>query len=268
MKVIVLGKNGMLGRYVYTYLKDRFEVIGTTRDEIDASCLKKGDLHSLDIGSWDVIINCIGLIPQRGEASRIDFVSINSMFPLILQEVCAKHEARLIHVSTDCVFDGAIGGYDELSAHDSTDIYGVSKSLGEPEDATVIRTSIIGEELGRKLSLLEWVRSNAGKTTNGFTNHYWNGITCLQFAKICEYIIDNDMFWKGVKHILSPTAVSKLELIQMISDVFDLDVTVAPHETPKPCDRTLATVRRDVVIDIPELNVQIEDLHKYSFVKK
>jgi hypothetical protein len=97
----------------------------------------------------------------------------------------------------NCVFNGAEGGYVESSPHTAMDIYGRSKSLGESESATIIRTSIIGEELSNKLSLVEWVKSQAGKSVNGYLNHFWNGITCLQFAKICDYMLKNDLFWKG-----------------------------------------------------------------------
>jgi len=268
MKIIVLGKNGMLGRYVYTYLKNKFDVVGTTRDSIDALKLKKGDLHSLNLEPRDVVINCIGLIPQRGVTRKLDFVATNTTFPLLLQEKCSKHGAKLIHVTTDCVFSGLGGNYNELDIHDATDVYGKSKSLGEPEEATIIRTSIIGEELDNKLSLLEWVRSNADKTTNGFINHYWNGITCLQFAKLCEYIISNNMFWKGTKHVFSPTSVSKYELVKMISEEFKLNVEVKAHKTPKKCDKTLSTVRTDIIIEVPSLRQQVKELVDYSFNSK
>jgi len=263
MRVLVLGVNGMLGRYVYTYLTDRYEVIGTTRRELDAETIDKNTL-SANINPGDIVINCIGIIKQRSDVKKLDFVAVNSLFPLILQEVCAEQGGKLIHVTTDCIYNGLGDNYDESSVHDATDVYGMSKSLGEPEEATVIRTSIIGEERGQARSLLEWVKSNKGKTINGYTNHFWNGITCLQFAKVCEYIIDNNLFWRGVKHIVSPTTVSKFELVNMISDIYNLGITVNPFETPEKCDRSMSSIRDDIEIDIPELKIQIKEMKDFS----
>jgi len=255
MKIIVLGKNGMLGRYVYTYLKSDFNVVGTTRETLVTD---DDSLYDLDIYSGDVIINCIGAIPQRLNTDPRDFYITNTEFPLRLQEFCNSKGAKLIHPSTDCVYDGAVGNYSEQSEHTATDVYGKSKSLGEPFEATVIRTSIVGEEIVNGLSLLAWVQSNKNKQIKGFTNHFWNGITCLQFAIICEEIIKNNMFWQGVKHIHSPTSVSKYELVKMISKVYDLNIDVLPVETPELCNKTLTSIKNSVSFKVPELEVQLE----------
>ncbi len=262
MRVLVLGMNGMLGRCVYNYFFTRYDVVGTTRKELNASTAGKNILVT-NIRPGDVVINCIGLIKQRSEARRVDFVAVNSMFPLLLQEACSEKGAKLIHITTDCVFAGLKGPYDESSVHDATDIYGRSKSLGEPEDATVIRTSIIGEELTGKLSLLEWVKSNAGKEAKGYTDHFWNGITCLQFAEVCELIIKNDLFWKGIKHIFSPEIFNKCELVKLISKVYDLNVTVIPYETGVVCDRSLASIREDVSMVLPGLEAQLVAMRNF-----
>lgn len=161
----------------------------------------------------------------------------------------------------NCVYDGLKGGYNEYSEQDALDTYGFTKSIGEPSTATVIRTSIIGEELNNFSSLLEWVKSNKGKEIRGYINHRWNGITCLQFAKICKIIIDNDLYWPGVHHITSPYAVSKYELTKMISDVYELDITVVPFETDVICDRTMTTVFRS--FDIPPLKDQLIEMKEF-----
>lgn len=256
MRVLVLGINGMLGRYVYDYFSHRYDTVGTTRRELDVVNVNR-DILASNIRPGDVVINCIGLIKQRSEARKLDFVTVNSLFPLLLQDICSETNVRLIHITTDCVFDGLKGGYDESSVHSATDLYGRSKSLGEPEDATVVRTSIIGEETSGFLSLLEWVKSNAGKEVKGYTNHLWNGITCLQFAEICEIIINKKMFWRGVKHIFSPETLNKCELVKLISKVYSLNVSVVPYETGVVCDRSLASIRTDVSIEIPSLEKQL-----------
>ena len=222
MKVFVFGKTGMLGNYVYLYFKNYtdYETIGITRKDIDITDINesslKAKLYHLDIKENDVIINCAGVIKQRNNAETVDFILVNSIFPHRLNSICMKENYKFINISTDCTFSGKKGNYTEYSDHDATDVYGVSKSLGEPVEATTIRTSIIGEELHNFCSLIEWVKSNKNKEVNGYINHFWNGITCLQFAKVCKYMIDNNIFWSGVKHITSPDCISKYDLIKLI----------------------------------------------------
>jgi len=264
MRVVVLGKSGMLGRYVYTYLKRIFDVIGTNRADLDALSIVSPHSLSLYFNSGDIVINCIGIIPQRGSNNTLNFIYVNSLFPHFLQEACVLRDAKLISVSTDCVFSGRDGYYNENSQPDAVDIYGRTKSLGEPVDATIIRTSFIGEELKNKVSLIEWVKQNRGGIIGGYTNHYWNGITCLQFAKVCEYIIKENLFWKGVKHVFSPTLLTKCSLIESISEAFGLGISVEPVSNQEPCNRVLTTVKTDIKIPIPNLRSQIKDLAVFS----
>lgn len=264
----VLGATGMLGRYVYTFLKykARMDVTAVTRTKLDAQNITKLGLLDLHICEGDVVINCVGLIKQHNDIEELDFVLVNTTFPHIMSDHCTVMGAKFIQASTDCVFNGLEGHYDEGSIHTATDMYGRSKSLGEPSKATCIRTSIIGEELHNKVSLFEWVRSNKGKTVKGYTNHYWNGITCLQFAKICTYMIVANNYWEGVKHIFSPTPVNKYELISTLSYVYDLDITVEPFKTASVCNRLLCSTRSDVALDIitPGLLEQIQDMKTYG----
>lgn len=267
MKVFVLGSNGMLGNYVdkYFYSK-KYNAMPFTRKNLDASTASKASIRSsMLLKEDDVVINCVGLIKQRSEATRLDFIKVNAVFPQMLFAVCKEVGAKLIHVSTDCVYSGKTGGYDENSVHDARDDYGLTKSLGEPEDCTVIRTSIIGEETSNFLSLLEWVKSKRGLEVNGFTNHFWNGITCLQFAKICEQIIKEDIFWAGVKHVFSPQSVSKYELIKLISKVYDLNIKVNEYSSGEKCDRTLTTVRNGIILQVPDLEEQLIELRNFKF---
>jgi len=265
MRIFVFGRNGMLGNYVYSYFKlnTSYDVIGITRKDIDLSRVSNFKLLEGQFSPEDVIINCVGVIKQRNNAEDMEFIVVNSVLPHYLNNVCKNIRAKFINISTDCVFTGADGGYDEESAHDASDIYGRTKSLGEPVDATTIRTSIIGEELSNFCSLIEWVKSNKDKNVLGYTNHFWNGITCLQFAKICEYMIDNSFYWEGVRHINSPSVVSKCDLVKLISDTYDLNIEVTPHTAQTYCDRSLSSIKEKFPIDIPELVVQIEEQKKF-----
>lgn len=237
MRVFVFGANGMLGHYVVNTLQKEYTVIPVTRDIFDAM---KDDVSVFlqNISSKDVVINCIGAIPQNQPNPR-EYIQLNTLFPLQLEQVMKHKGFQFIHITTDCVFDGKKGGYTESDEHTAKDIYGTTKSLGEPKDACVIRTSIIGEELTRKKSLLEWVRSNKGGTISGYTNHLWNGVTCLTLSEIILEIIQKNLYWKGLRHIHSPDSITKYELCKYINDVYDLRITILPKDDIQGKNMTL-----------------------------
>ena len=270
MKVIVLGSRGMLGRYVWSYL-DKFECVEVNRDLLDASTATEEKLEEVffkkikSIQNGDIVINCMGTIKPRVDLlGDLNAIQVNSVFPRVLANFCEKHRLKLIHPTTDCVYTGSKGSYDENDKYDVNDVYGMSKAMGEPNNCTVIRTSIIGEEVNQGRSLVEWVKSSNNTTVNGFTNHYWNGVTCLQFAKVCEEIINTNNFWVGIKHIHSNT-LNKKELVETISDVYGLNIIVTPVETVVSCDRSMSTIYDTLsYINIPSLKQQIEEMKDFS----
>ena len=159
MTIYIFGSNGMLGNYINTYLKtQKKECVCFTRDDLDVSSVTYERLESLfsayKMKETDVIINCIGIIPQSkniNDTSSRNYFLINSLFPNMLSTFAYTHSLKFIHITTDCVFSGSTGNYTELDDHDETNNYGVSKSLGElGYKSTIIRTSIIGEELKNK----------------------------------------------------------------------------------------------------------------------
>ena len=279
MKIFVLGKNGMLGRYIYTYLKSKnYDVIGTTRDDFTirniyqsygSNKIKFLDYFDNNISENDIVINCIGTIkPRVDQLGDFNAILINSLFPIDLANLCESKNVKLIHPTTDCVYSGLKGEYNEKDLFDVNDTYGLSKALGEPKNCTVIRTSIIGEEVNQTRSLVEWVKNNKDNTINGYTNHYWNGVTCLQFAKIIENLINNpDKLWVGTKHLYSNT-VSKFDLLNLINQVYDLNITVNPYVANEQIDRSISTIYKDNLnyFNIPSLNKQIVEMQEYSSV--
>jgi len=271
-RVIIFGSNGMLGRYLTKYLGSKYDVVPLTRKEYDVlnDNINLSDIliKYIDTTKDNVVINAIGLIPQASKNYKIDdkmYIKINSVFPHLLACICEKYNVKMIHSTTDCVFDGQKGNYVETDYHDANSIYGITKSTGEPSNCTVIRTSIIGEEIDNQRSLLEWVKSNINNEINGYNNHYWNGITCLQYAKIIDTMISNNILWKGVRHIFSPKSVSKYDLVNMINNIYDLNIKINKYNDTIMCDRTLNTIY-DKLFDIPQLNTQIEELSKFSLI--
>ena len=150
MKIFVLGSTGMLGRYVERYLNKFFNVVSLNREKLDASKVNQETLLTIlkkeMVSRGDVIINCMGTIkPRVDQLGDLNAVVVNSVFPRILAELSKKLDFKVIHPTTDCVYSGKKGNYDESDVYDVYDVYGMSKALGESDDVCVIRTSIIGE---------------------------------------------------------------------------------------------------------------------------
>jgi dTDP-4-dehydrorhamnose reductase len=179
-KVFIFGANGMLGNYVKNYLSEKnINIVQITRNDYDLSNISIESLNnfliSKDLKENDVIINCAGIIPQASKDKELNknlYYKINSLYPTILSMIALMQKSHFIHITTDCVFSGKEGLYNENSIHDEVNDYGVSKSLGELCNGTIIRTSIIGEEVQYKRSLVEWIKSNKDGIINGYINHY------------------------------------------------------------------------------------------------
>ena len=248
MKIILLGSNGMLGHYLNIYLSEKYNLIPINRNNIDLTSSEKIITSYINniLNEGDIIINAAGVIKQRDYNIK-DMILVNSVLPHILNNIKCLKKCEIIHITTDCVFSGEKGNYDENSAHDCLDDYGKSKSIGENNDNTNIRTSIIGEELFNKKSLIEWVKSNKNNTLNGYSNHLWNGVTCLELSLLIDKIISEKLFWKGTKHVYSPNIVSKYELIKIINDIYDLNININEIKTDKNCFRNLSSIYETLI---------------------
>tara|TARA_R100000234_G_scaffold62075_1_gene37593 strand:- start:162 stop:971 length:810 start_codon:yes stop_codon:yes gene_type:complete len=267
-RIVVLGSTGMLGHKVFEYFSnlEGYEVFGSYRNELVAPARNSFAFDAenpvwSNIPECDYVLNCIGVIKPFMKDNTVGAIKINSLFPWVLSGWCEDNNTRLIHITTDCVFSGNDGSYTEKSLHDCLDDYGKSKSLGEPTNCMVIRTSIIGEEIHKNASLIAWAKSQKGTTINGFTNHYWNGITTLEYAKVCQQIIDSGLHSVGLFHVHSPEPVNKLELLKFISDRFKLELNINSFETENICDRTLCTNKNLVKnLNISSIENQIGEL--------
>jgi dTDP-4-dehydrorhamnose reductase len=266
-KVTILGSTGMLGSITLDFFarESNFELVATHRDADAASWLQDAypgvNLRHLDAETGDVgqivdaldgarwAINAIGVIKpyihddNPAEVERA--TRVNGLFPYLLSKAAEQTGSRLIQIATDCVFSGARGAYVETDPHDARDVYGKTKSLGEANsrNMTHLRCSIIGPELRSKLSLLEWFRGQPeGATVNGFSNHRWNGVTTLHFAKICKAIIDGGVGVGRVQHVVPGDTVNKADLLKTFAREFDrTDVTIKVVDAATMSDRTLGT---------------------------
>jgi dTDP-4-dehydrorhamnose reductase len=241
--IILFGSTGMLGRYIHAYFNEfrTLKVICINRNVYDVLNDSFKDIYNSKLNilinniykqyPYDniTVVNAIGLIPHTGNKNICDYFKINSQFPHALDKLSVIFKYKLIHITTDCVFNGyQRSGYTEDSIKNESNIYGASKILGDYLDnACIIRTSIIGEQNFncKYKSLLDWVRSNKYGSIDGYDNHYWNGLTCLKLAKIIFTIIDRNVYWIGVRHFFSQP-VSKYELISMINDIYKLNINI------------------------------------------
>ena len=273
-RVLLLGATGMLGSAVYGVLKDNYDLIATVRspDKVDLlervygrtskhlflpfdattmyeDCLAKrgypGPYFSefiRRVGEVDHVINAIGItIPFALRNPSLTFF-INGSLPHLLAFAFGE---RLIHITTDCVYNGTEGyPYDENSPKSPTDIYGHSKSLGEPSECLTIRTSIIGRELVGFTGLLEWFLQQQGKTVSGFAEHYWNGITTKQFGLLCDRIMTSpgELPRRGIYHVFS-TPVSKCEMLLAFQRKYGVRCTIEPKHGNK-LNRLLTTKKQ------------------------
>jgi dTDP-4-dehydrorhamnose reductase len=290
-KILILGATGMLGSALYDVLKNEHHLVLSVRDVKKLNLLEKAygstkghQVINFDAGKLfnefaekksyphpyladfvdktknvDYIINAIGVtIPYTMENPALTFF-INSMLPNILAR---EYGPRLIHITTDCVFNGKEGfPYSENSSKTPVDIYGASKSLGEPETALTIRTSIIGKELEGFTGFLDWFLRQEGKEINGFSKHYWNGLTTKQFAKICSQIIKNPSKYPrtGLYHVFS-NPVTKYEMLQKFKKKFGINCKIHKF-SQNPLNRTLTTTKRlNGLLDIPSFDKMLEEI--------
>lgn len=274
MKILVLGATGMLGSGVCHSLREEgFEVHGTFRNKTQNICLnlKLDKMINFDVfeiketplplSGYSYVINCIGIINTLADHDPLNTIYVNSLFPRLMAPRCRNYNAKFIHITTDCVFNGEKGKYTENSLHDTHDIYGKTKSLGEPKECMALRTSIIGEEKHQHHSLISWAQSQKNKEVKGYTNHLWNGVTTHQYGKIISQIIKENLYQEDLFHVFSPSDTTKLGLLEILNDRFNLNLNITPHEAQPPIDRTLRTTKRlQKVLSIPSIQQQVAEL--------
>jgi dTDP-4-dehydrorhamnose reductase len=261
-RIAIIGASGMLGSMVYGELlkkgyqltlvirnKKKLRSLFATYGTSNNTKIVCRDLETVinqtemlkfarQIGPVDGVINCAGIIPQQ-KAALSTTVVVNSILPHLLS---LQYQEKLIHMSTDCVFNGNNAPYSETSPASPDSLYGSTKLIGEPKDfSLVIRTSLIGPELGNgHVSLLGWFLSQRA-WVHGYTNHFWNGITTRQCAKICHEIFRNrSKFPKnGLYHVFS-TDMSKYSMLVRFAEKYQKKIKIIPSgESHK--DRRLTT---------------------------
>jgi len=257
MKVLILGISGMLGHILFKQLSQNliFNIFGTLRNSqlFDDSSAIYRNISAENLSRIEelisqlkpnIIINCIGIIKQLPTAKDpIPAITINALFPHQLAQLCQKHNAKLIQISTDCVFSGQTGNYTEQDNPDPVDLYGRTKLLGEviASNCLTIRTSIIGRELHSQNSLVEWFLSQKGKTVKGYDRAIYTGFSTPTLAQIIEKIILEYPTLTGLWHV-SSNPITKYQLLNIMNETFKLGITIERDEI-FVCDRSLNSDR-------------------------
>lgn len=227
MNIIILGSNGMLGSMLCFYANNNnIKIIPIDRTIFNAIDDPVEKLKEF-ICSKSYIINCIGAIPQK-KYNNSEFIELNTLFPHRLNLFCKEQNTKLIHISTNCVFSGRKTNYIETDIPDENELYGKSKSDGEPSDALTIRCSIIGFEKKTNFGLLEWFLQNKSNTINGYIDSFWNGLTTLELSKIIFDIIKNDTYSFGIRHYYSINTLSKYDILDYVKKKTNKHIDINP----------------------------------------
>lgn len=252
--VLVLGAGGMLGHKLWQHLQDRGDAWATVRSRAELpSALFAGPrvIEGVDAFVFEsieraiaqarpaVVVNCIGVVKQLAAAKDpVTSITINALLPHRLHAACQAAGARLVHISTDCVFSGDKGRYRESDRPDAHDLYGRSKLLGEATDgALTLRTSIIGRELRSQSGLVEWFLSQRGKRVQGFTGAIFSGVTTAVLASLITELIDRQAPLEGLFHVAAEP-INKYDLLDRLNRAFGARATIEPSDALR-IDRSL-----------------------------
>jgi dTDP-4-dehydrorhamnose reductase len=283
-KVLVLGASGMLGNAVFRLLAESptVEVHASVRspgvlpyfrEDLRASISCGVDVENPDSlirlfasVNPDVVVNCIGLVKQLADASDpLSALPINSILPHRLARLCQARGARLIHVSTDCVFSGKQGNYREIDVADARDIYGLSKYLGEvayPGSIT-LRTSIIGHELHGAHGLVGWFLSQQG-TVKGYRRAIFSGLPTVELARVMRDFVLPRPELSGVYHVVAKP-INKCDLLALVAHEYGRPTKIIPDDHVV-IDRSLNGTRfRDATGYVaPEWRQLIGQMHQFG----
>lgn len=248
-RILVLGAAGMLGSTLFRALsrEQNFQTFGTVRSNSDIRNfapelhdalipnihleVESGILSAIAIAKPDIVINCVGIIKQLPNANdHLESLAINSTLPHRLAKYCIAIGARFVHFSTDCVFSGKRGAYTEEDFADAYDLYGRTKFLGEVsyENSITLRTSIIGHELNRAKSLLDWFLAQRVEV-KGFRKAIFSGLPTIEIARVIKEFVVPNRELTGIYH-LSVDPINKYDLLRLIAHTYRKEIQIVPDD--------------------------------------
>jgi len=267
MKILILGSTGVAGNIIYRYFSKqntlKIDTLSRTKgstfvvDICDSQELKNV-LSEIKNKNYDIILNCIGCLVEESEKNPEIAYETNTQFPKTLEKTFLPTRTKIVHLSTDCVFSGLNGPYEENRILDATKVYGKTKIMGEINNAKDLtyRVSFTGE----KSDLMQFVFNN--ETLNGWTNAYWSGFTSLQLAKILYENLAAPI--TGIYHLVDNNrSISKYEAVKCIADVYELQRNVTPVTLKEDLNRILKDTRKLLDIRVPSYLEQFAELRQF-----
>lgn len=267
-KILVLGAAGMAGHLITFYFMEKgYDVTAYTRRPFPYCRNITGDaletekfMKVLTEGHYDVIINCVGLLNRFAEEHRGQAVYLNSYLPHLVADVLKDIPSKLIHMSTDCVFAGNTGPYDEDSLRDGRTFYDRTKALGEVEDDKnlTFRTSIVGPDINLGgIGLFNWFMKQKG-TVQGFTGAIWTGVTTITLAKAMEQAIMEDL--TGIYNLVNNESISKYQLLALFNHYFRNNEVEIVRNNDLQLDKSLRNNRTNLSYAVPSYTQMVEEM--------
>jgi len=256
----------MAGHVINEYL--------SLKDNYIINCIEENEVFdenlifnkNMVLSDSDYIINCIRCLVEESELNQTKAILYNSYFPNLLYDYYKNSQTKIIHLSTDCVFSGGKGNYNEDSIHDGFGNYAKTKSLGEinSDKDIIIRTSYIGPTLeGNNEELFDWFLLQDGEI-DGYCNAYWNGITTLELAKGIFRLIELD--FSGIYHLVGAKKISKFSLLSLIKEIWQRENIKIKKSYTKRIDRSL--IDNQKLISVKNYNLMFSELYQYMTKKK
>lgn len=274
-RYLIFGTNGMAGHVIAQYLKEKgHEVTGFARKEGPVCRTITGDARSrADVeyalrtaGEYEVVINCIGVLNRHVDEKLSDGIYLNSVLPHFLAERLGDTGKKLIHISSDCVYEGDRGRYTERDIPDATSYYGRTKALGEVIDHKnlTIRTSIVGPELKTKgIGLFHWFMNQPGPV-EGYKKVIWTGVTTLQLAKAIE--ADSDKGQTGLYHLVNNETICKYDLLKLFNKYCRKTPIEIMENHAVVSDRSVLNTQERICFPVPGYEEMIQEM--WDWIKK
>jgi len=271
MKFLVLGATGMAGHTISLYLHEKghdVTAFSTTPfpfcKNINGDAMDKAFVTSmLQEGSYDVVINCIGILNKACDKEPSKAVYLNSYLPHLIADTLRDTSTKLIHMSTDCVFSGKSGLYNEKSFRDGETFYDRTKALGEVEDDKnlTFRNSIIGPDMKENgIGLFNWFMKQNG-TINGYTKAIWTGVTTLTLAKAMERAAIEGL--TGIYNLINNKSISKFDLLKLFNQHMKADaVSILPNDSVN-IDKSLVNNRKDFSFEVPDYEQMVIEMKEW-----
>jgi dTDP-4-dehydrorhamnose reductase len=279
-KVLLLGSAGMAGQVLKVELlklSGQIELIDIARSEKISQpkiCLDLTNFTELENiinkGNFDFIINCAGVLNNLAENNPEKAIMINSYLPHFLEKVTSVTFTKIIHISTDCVFSGKLGGYIESDFKDGLGFYAQSKALGELDNKKdlTIRTSIIGPDFNSEgIGLFKWILNQKGPI-NGYKNAFWSGVTTIELAKTIIEFINQSQLPTGIIHLTNCTKINKFDLLSLIKNVFELNEIQIIKYYDYVVDKSFVNTRDDIILKVPSYLEMILEMKQWIIENK